>query len=281
MTDMICSIDLEDICEKAIVVAAHPDDEILWFSSVIGQAQQVIICYLQIDARPDWTNGRMQALARYPLLNIKSLDLKETDVFNCSDWQYPKLSSFGMDIQGSGCNQNQYEANYHQLENSLRKILHPDMHVFTHNPWGEYGHEEHVQVFRAIETLQSEIGFHIWVPNYISNRSIPLMLASRKMIDYCFTKAPSDRILAAQIRDLYRQYNCWTWYWEFNWMKEEVFMKIKPRNQRGMNLGKTFPLNFIDVGEERVKHPFIRRTDRMVEFMCRARNHFFANKKRY
>ena len=281
MAEMKCSYTLDDIGESAVIVAAHPDDEILWFSSLLSRAKHILICYLAIDARPDWTNGRKQVLDQFPLRNVQSLDLKETDVFDCSDWQYPKINSCGMEIRGQDCNRNQYEANFHLLVDRLRTFLQPDTHVFTHNPWGEYGHEEHVQVFRAVETLQTEIGFHVWVPNFISNRSLPLMLNSKRMIDYRFLQAPSDPILASQIRELYRRYNCWTWYWDFHWLKEEVFMKIAPRNQRRTVLGQTLPLHFIDVGEAGKTHPFVRKTDSLVRRLFRARNRMFASRRRY
>lgn len=67
-----------------------------------------------------------------------------------------------------------YAENYSTIVRLLENELTSDMNVFTHNPWGEYGHEDHLQVFRAVDQLQSEIGFKQWMENYVTNRSLPL-----------------------------------------------------------------------------------------------------------
>ena len=52
------------------------------------------------------------------------------------------------------------------LKDLLRARLGDCRNVITHNPWGEYGHEDHVQVFRAVTALQAELGFAVWVSGY-------------------------------------------------------------------------------------------------------------------
>ena len=46
---------------------AHPDDEILWFSSVLGKVDHVVLCYLGELVNPDFETQRRQVLAGYPL----------------------------------------------------------------------------------------------------------------------------------------------------------------------------------------------------------------------
>jgi len=38
-----------DITDSSILVVAHPDDEVLWFSSVLERVQETIICFLEVD----------------------------------------------------------------------------------------------------------------------------------------------------------------------------------------------------------------------------------------
>ncbi len=77
-----------------------------------------------------------------------------------------------------------YRENYETLYRTLQPRLKPDMNVFTHNPWGEYGHEDHVQVFRVLDRLRDEIGFKLWMSNYCTERSMPLAMQyfSRKPV---------------------------------------------------------------------------------------------------
>ncbi len=53
--------------------------------------------------------------------------------------------------------------NFHRLRDMLRPELEGLDAVVTHNPWGEYGHEEHIQVFRVISAQAEEMGFRVWV----------------------------------------------------------------------------------------------------------------------
>src|SRR5690606_34980381 len=58
-----------------------------------------------------------------------------------------------------------YRRNYAMIRSRLADQLLAGMNVFTHAPWGEYGHEDHVQVYRVLESLRDEIGFTLWVSN--------------------------------------------------------------------------------------------------------------------
>ena len=34
--------------QDAVMVVAHPDDEILWFSSILNQCKSVLVCFVSI-----------------------------------------------------------------------------------------------------------------------------------------------------------------------------------------------------------------------------------------
>jgi GlcNAc-PI de-N-acetylase len=268
---------LDSIFKDAIIVAAHPDDEILWFSSIITKVKAIAVCYLWQNSRPDWTAGRKRSMAHYPLPHVRCLDLNLSEVFDCGDWQYPRTTAFGLEICRSGRRRKNYEGNYQRLRERLQELLAPYSHVFTHNPWGEYGHEEHVQVFRAVESLQAELKFTLWVSNYVSNRSAPLMLASMNTIGNRHFCQPTNQSIAAQIRDVYIKHGCWTWYPDFCWAGQDAFLEVNTLNQRRRNIGGVFPLNFIDIGETGATSTLYKKTDRLIRLMGRLKNRLFKN----
>lgn len=271
---------IEDILADSVIVAAHPDDEILWFSSIIEKVKQVIVCYIHQESKPVWSKGRTEVLANYPLSHMRSINLHLSDIFDWGDWRNPCITPFGMKISKKGVNRYKYEDNYRILKNELSEIIRPYAHVFTHNPWGEYGHEEHVQVFRVVETLQSQMGFTLWVSNYVSNRSMPLMVNSLEKIDYGHFSKPTNKKLAAQIKNLYHQHGCWTWYSNFKWSEEDSFLKVSSAGNHKQETGRSFPLTFIDVGDESSASPFIKDTCILSKGMNRIRNRFFRSHAR-
>jgi LmbE family N-acetylglucosaminyl deacetylase len=266
--------------KDAVIVAAHPDDEILWFSSIIKKVKQVIICYINQDSQPDWTQGRIRVLANYPLANAISLDLNLSEVFDSGDWQYPQISPYGLNINHGARRRRHYQKNYRLVKNRLRDLLRPYKTVFTHNPWGEYGHEEHVQLFRVIENLQLEMGFGLWVSNYVSNRSQILMQDSMTAISDRFFSKPTNKAFVEQVAELYTKNNCWTWYSGYEWPSDETFFMVNPINRRKRRLGRVLPMNLIDIGKVGTTSPLFKKTEKIVQRMCRIRNRLFKRKDR-
>ncbi len=150
-------MDINKITEKSIVVAAHPDDEILWFSSIIDKVDNVVLCFMGHKSKPNWTIGRKKSLSEYPLKNIHNLGIDVAEVFGSIDWQNPIFTEYGVKITNNKVSGEKYKTNFSVLKKKLAYLLVDYHNVYTHNPWGEYGHEEHIQVFRVIEELQKEI----------------------------------------------------------------------------------------------------------------------------
>jgi LmbE family N-acetylglucosaminyl deacetylase len=141
-----------------------------------------------------------------------------------------------------------YRSNYATLERELRARLSGYQNVFTHNPWGEYGHEEHVQVHRAVRSLKQELGFSLWCSNYCSNKSYHLMLRYIRGFQFPYVMRQTNPKLAGEIERLYRAHRCWTWPFEdYEWFAHECFAKDIGDPCKDSGAGRLGPLNFLRI----------------------------------
>jgi len=215
------------------VVMAHPDDEVLWASSVLARADRILLCFGDLDGMPQLGEGRRRALAAFPLGPVEFLDMREAGVLDRADWAAPQPDAAGLrlrpqvlaDPPGAAA---AYVANHVRLCEALTARLAGVAQVVTHNPWGEYGHEEHVQVLRAVCAAQAVHGFEIWVTNYAAPKSMPLMLAERHRLAEVTPPLPTDRALASRAQALYTAEGCWTWDDGYVWPETERFFRLDP-----------------------------------------------------
>lgn len=261
--------DHHDLRKNAVIVAAHPDDEILWFSSVMKQARQVVILYRDFWASPDLGDKRASAIAKLPHDNVTWLELSESGSFGCADWAAPTISDTGLAFTATATLRDiksmvkkvlpvgtpapmerlsqAYERNFLTVVERLRPILTEDMNVFTHNPWGEYGHEDHVQCFRAVDLLRKEIGFKLWMSNYCTERSLPLAMSYFQQEPGAFVRLPTDVDYAQQVAQVYIDAGCWTWIDDWSWFEDECFMEAPRGPSSAPGQGHLFPLNFFSM----------------------------------
>jgi glycosyltransferase involved in cell wall biosynthesis/LmbE family N-acetylglucosaminyl deacetylase len=238
------------ILEQSIIVAAHPDDEVLWFSSILDRVNKVVVCYIGSESNPWWGAGRRKSLAEYPIKTISSLNVDQSDVFNAADWKNPVITDYGLEIVNDSClnRKDKYRNNFGELRQQLEKQLDGYRNVFTHNPWGEYGHEEHVQVYRVIKGLQSKMKFNLWYSNYVSNKSFDLMMKHINRFCFEYVAFEPNKILTADVQGIYEKNKCWTWYEDWECFKEEVFIKERVSQEAEKWRGRLFPTNLIKVG---------------------------------
>lgn len=234
---------------RSALVVAHPDDEVLWFSGVLGQVQRIVLCFETIATYPQWTAGRKRVLGRYPIAGVESLMLTESEVFNGADWQRPVRTEFGLQVERRsdsirGFSPDTYRRNYAELRTLLRARLQGIERVYTHNPWGEYGHEEHVQVYAAVHSLQPELGFELRCSNYFSNKSYALMRATFAETGFRYYAVDTNRALAEELKALYVEHGCWTWYPDYQWPAHECFINADAGNRA---VRQALPLNFVAV----------------------------------
>lgn len=210
------------------VVVAHPDDEILWLSSATAKADRVVFCFGDQFGTGRKSAARRRAVSALGLGNLTDLALTESGTRKLVDWAQPRLTAQGMEI-ADAAGAARYAANYTALLAALRPVLAGCAEVYTHNPWGEYGHPEHVQVYRAVAALQAELGFTIWFANYAA----PLSWALAHYIGSspCWARRVETRPDLALIRRLfwvYWRHGAWTWPLTYRWPKREMLYAQPP-----------------------------------------------------
>ena len=204
---------------RSVIVVAHPDDEILWLSSVMAKADPVILCFGAPYGNPQKAENRARAVAHLGLPRLVDLALPESGARLQADWANPRLTPTGIAISNQDA-QERYDANFSLLLEKLRPILSNATDVYTHNPWGEYGHTEHIQVYRAVKTLQAELHFTVWFSNYAAPQTHELarQLGQQPLWQEKQT-LPTDPRIAHRLRKIYQTYKAWTWS---NWHKWPV-----------------------------------------------------------
>jgi hypothetical protein len=264
-----------DFLRQSLIVAAHPDDELLWFNAILKEVDEVIIVFRPFWAKPDLAAKRAAALTAFPRGGVSCLDLQESGAYGCADWLNPDESADGLALTLESQKREwkrvskkalqragvpvapvadhsvlaAYQQNFNLLSDQLRRRLRPGMNVFTHNPWGEYGHEEHVQVFRVLQSLRPEIGFNLWMSNYCTERSLPLAMRYFRTSPGPYIRLPTDKVFAQTVAQVYKDCDCWTWADEWSWFDEECYMPAPVRGHAPKAHQHLFPLNLFSIGD--------------------------------
>lgn len=250
--------------ENSILVVAHPDDEILWFSSVIQEMNEVIITFMDVPSKPVWSTGRRASIPKLPINNLSCLNVVESEAFNAANWIAPEITEFGLNLTETNNirHREKYVSNFTEISNKLQPILGRYDNVFTHNPWGEYGHEEHVQLYRTIKSLQAEGNYNIWFSNYCSNKSFNLMQNYMSGFQSDYITRSTEINLAHQFMHIYKENQCWTWYDEYQWFKEENFMQDSQLPEITETHGSLFPVNML-----KIEMPVIIKQTRGLDYV--------------
>ena len=117
----------------AVVVVAHPDDEILWFSSILRQCKSALVCFgASATSTESWDDGRAVMMDSYPLSKVRFLRLRQSDAFEAANWNKPREADCGLQL--SRRESLSYETNAAELRRILKAELSRETLVFTHNP---------------------------------------------------------------------------------------------------------------------------------------------------
>jgi len=209
--------------KKKILIVAHPDDEVLFFSSILKDVNKIIVCFGPSNDE-NVSEGRKLLQQHYPLQNIEWLNLNESNVLLTSNWNNPCITKEGVEVNK---NKNQYVKNFEKLCIILNEKIKPYEIIYTHNPWGEYGHEEHVTVFNTVLSLFPQNNKKLFVSCYVSDLSKKLFLKRKYLLDNNLEIGIVPQKLCDDLKTLYLKYNCWTWKSDYRWPKSEIFANIK------------------------------------------------------
>jgi LmbE family N-acetylglucosaminyl deacetylase len=215
---------------KNAIVVAHPDDEALWLSSVVTSVEQIVFGFGAVFDDPGKTQARRKAVAALPLSGIVNLEIPESGVHWQSYQTQPQLTLSGVRISESAVRE-RYESNYARLLEGLRASLSECRDVYTHNPWGEYGHAEHIQVYSAVTALQKELGYTVWFSNYVSAKNWTFVRGLAEHLSWAHRRVVKpDLVTARALMQVYRRNGAWTWTSAHRWPVHEVMYAQPPRN---------------------------------------------------
>lgn len=136
----------------AVLIVAHMDDEIIWFLPWLDQVDKIIIVSLPA------TTGHLNILNRYSSQYQTSWHFTR-GITSFQDYREHWLN---LDIRQQLITEWDYDR-------MLRDVIaDPGVgEIFTHSPWGEYGHIHHRQVSEMVRTLASEYQKDVWCPGVV------------------------------------------------------------------------------------------------------------------
>lgn len=216
------------IFDRMAIVMAHPDDEVLWACSALRAAEKIVLVYGELRCAPVLSAGRKDAMAAFPLPTLDWLQMVEAGVFDSASWPNACETAYGVKPHPLLRVMDSFDADrYRRQFDAMRDLLRPRLagmrNVIAHGPWGEYGHEDHVQVFRVVASLAGELGFRLWVPGYYAPKAEALMLRNLRFLGRPTDGLPIDTALAQEIAQIYKRTNTWTWFDSYVWPESERF----------------------------------------------------------
>ena len=212
------------------VVVAHPDDEALWMSSVVGSADRIVFGFGDIFDKPRESEARRRAVAALPLSGIVNLGIPESGAGWKSGQVQLDLTPPNVRIFDAAARA-RYESNGARLQEALRAPLSGCHDVYTHNPWGEYGHSEHIQVYRAVTALQEELGYTVWYSNYVDGRIWAFVRRLAESLSWARRSIMRpDMDTARKLMRVYRRCGAWTYPTSRRWPAREVMYAQPPGN---------------------------------------------------
>jgi LmbE family N-acetylglucosaminyl deacetylase len=216
------------IFDRLAIVMAHPDDEVLWACSALRAAEKIVLVFGELKGSRTLTEGRKVAMADFPLPTLEWLQMVETGVFDSASWPTPRETEYGVYPHRalkllSSFDPERYRRQFGEMRDRLRVSLKGMKNVIAHGPWGEYGHEDHIQVFRVVASLAGEMGFRLWVPGYYAPKSEALMHRNLRFLGRPTEPLPIDAALAKEIAQIYKRTKTWTWFPDYVWPATERF----------------------------------------------------------
>ena len=210
------------ILKNSILILAHPDDEILFASSLINDVKKIIIIYSATPNRR-LSKNREKLINKYPLKKCIFLSLDESIgpknlfyLLNGSETNY------GVKIDDIS-----YKNNKKNIEKKINNYINNCDTLITHNPWGEYGNHEHIQLHRIIRDIAFKKRLKLYVTGYASFASSNLMYMNDCLLKNKFFIKETNISLFKKLKQLYLETGCWTYSNSYEPPKIEIFYEIE------------------------------------------------------
>lgn len=232
-------IDFTNSC----IVACHPDDEIIFFGSMINKVSKIFVSLFGGKTQEE-TNNFFKLVKAYPLKNIEFLYINQTYCWGDVDWDTTHKNECGIELKSGLANSKYYE-NYYILKTMYRHKLAGFKTVITHNPWGESEHAEHFQIFTIIEQLRDELNFDLYYTNYIHCMYKTFMnfadnIINERNIISSPIEYPIDIKLCNDIKNIYQECNVWTGNPKCNWSQKKDILFLDKNETNSVTAQKIF-----------------------------------------
>ena len=133
----------------SVMVIAHLDDEIIWCLPWLHKVEKVIIVSLS------YTSAHLNILSKYAS-NYDALWQFGRGITSTQEYKEQWLNS---ELRQEFITDRSYDLILRDF------IADPNViDIYTHNPWGSYGHLHHRQVSRIVRELAVEYGKTVWCP---------------------------------------------------------------------------------------------------------------------
>lgn len=125
-----------------LIIVAHPDDEAIWFSSIIEKQDTACVFVFQNKYLEDLSASTIHVTKVFEII-------EEYSNFMPVIW-LQTIKTTNPRIFG----QIKDETRFHAKTNIASIVqLCQYSKIYTHNPWGEYGHSEHSLVYEIMREL--------------------------------------------------------------------------------------------------------------------------------
>jgi LmbE family N-acetylglucosaminyl deacetylase len=206
---------------KLTLIVAHPDDEVLWFAGALRHAAQTVVCYGDNPLSPRLGEQRRKLLAGYPVVNVDFLDIAEP---RRSESRKPANAQTG----GAPIISEEEAEHRWLLLDRLRQSTRSSgiAGLLTHNPWGEYGHEDHMHVNAAATALADALKLPLYVSSFVSLRRL---VYAKTVLDAGvseYIEVPVDQEFVSAVHNHYRSHACWTWRKNWQWPSYDIYLRL-------------------------------------------------------